>query len=51
MVRRYAHLVPEHLAEYAERLAQPCVVDSSGTNLAQAENGPENQKGHVAVAP
>jgi integrase len=37
MVRRYAHLAPEHLAEYAERLAKPRVVDSSGTNLAQAE--------------
>jgi integrase len=30
MVRRYAHLAPEHLAEYAERIA------GSGTNLTQS---------------
>jgi len=35
MVRRYAHLAPEHLAEYAERLAKPRVVDNCGTKLAQ----------------
>jgi len=51
MVRRYAHLASEHLAEYAERLAKPRVVDNCGTNLAQAENGSKNQKGHIAVAP
>jgi hypothetical protein len=33
MVRRYAHLSAEHLADYAERLARPRVV--LGTNLAQ----------------
>ena len=51
MVRRYAHLAPEHLAEYAEKLAKPRVVDNSGTNLAQEKNGTKNQKGHIAVAP
>lgn len=35
MVRRYAHLAPEHLAEYADRLAKPRAVDNTGTKLAQ----------------
>ena len=34
MVRRYAHLGGDHLAEYAERLSRPRVVE--GTNLAHA---------------
>jgi len=50
MVRRYAHLSPEHLAEYAEKLAKPRVVENCGTNLVQGENGTKNQKGHIAVA-
>lgn len=51
MIRRYAHLALEHLAEYAEKLATPRVVEHSGTKLAQEGNGTENQKGHIAVAP
>ena len=51
MVRRYAHLAPEHLAGYAEKLARPRVVDNTGTNLAQGENGTKNKKGHIAAAP
>ncbi|BAV33392.1 restriction endonuclease S subunit [Sulfuricaulis limicola] len=43
--------IGEHLVEYAEKLAKPRVVETSGTNLAQEENGTENQKGHIAVAP
>jgi len=37
MVRRYAHLAPEHLAEHAERIAKPrlAVVPKAGTKLAQ----------------
>lgn len=33
MVRRYAHLAADHLAEYAERLARPRMVQRAGTNL------------------
>lgn len=51
MVRRYGHLASEHLAEYAEKLAKPRIVDNSDTNLGQGENGTKNQKGHIAVAP
>ncbi len=51
MVRRYAHLAPEHLAEYAEKLAKPRVVENTGTNLAHGDNETKNQKGHIAVAP
>ncbi len=39
MVRRYAHLAPDHLAEFAERLSRPRTV--SGTNLAHDESGKE----------
>ena len=39
MVRRYAHLSADHLADYAERLARPRVVQ--GTNLAQGPLGKE----------
>jgi integrase len=35
MVRRYAHLAPSQLVEYAERLARPQVVRAAGTNLVQ----------------
>lgn len=35
MVRRYAHLAADHLAEYAEKLAQPRAVKDRGTNSAQ----------------
>lgn len=35
MVRRYAHLSPEHLKEYAERLTRPHPVEDTGTKLAQ----------------
>ncbi len=37
MVRRYAHLSPEHLREYVEKLAVPRVVDNDGTISAQPE--------------
>lgn len=50
MVRRYAHLAPEHLAEYAEKLAKPRVVENTGINLAHGDNETKNQKGHIAVA-
>jgi integrase len=43
MVRRYAHLAPEHLAEFAERLSRPRAV--RGTNLAHDEGGEEVRKG------
>ncbi len=33
MVRRYAHFAADHLAEYAERLARPRMVQRAGTNL------------------
>ncbi len=39
MVRRYAHLSPDHLAEFAERLSQPRAV--GGTNLAHRQGGKE----------
>ena len=39
MVRRYAHLSVDHLADYAERLARPRVVQD--TNLAQGPLGKE----------
>lgn len=32
MVRRYAHLAADHLAEYAEKLARPRMVQNAGTN-------------------
>lgn len=35
MVRRYAHFAADHLAEYAERLARPRMVQRAGTNLVQ----------------
>jgi integrase len=39
MVRRYAHLAPDHLAKFAERLSRPRAV--RGTNLAHDECGKE----------
>ena len=39
MVRRYAHLAPDHLAKFAERLSRPRAV--GGTNLAHDEGGKE----------
>jgi len=36
MVRRYAHLSSDHLAKYADKLAQPRVVNTIDTKLAQA---------------
>jgi integrase len=36
MVRRYAHLAPSQLAEYAEQLARPQAVRVTGTNLVQS---------------
>ncbi len=35
MVRRYAHLAADHLAQYAERLARPRMVQGAGSNLVQ----------------
>ncbi len=40
MVRRYAHLSVEHLAEYAERLTENRLVS---TNLAQPGNAVEKR--------
>lgn len=42
MVRRYAHLLAAHLADYAERLAISRVVQD--TDLAQGPQGNEAQK-------
>ncbi len=39
MVRRYAHLASDHLAEYADRLARPRAI--GGTNLAHQRTGKE----------
>ncbi len=39
MVRRYAHLAPDHLAEFAERLSRPRAI--GGTNLAHDKGGKE----------
>jgi len=39
MVRRYAHLAPDHLAEFAERLSRPRAI--GGANLAHDEGGKE----------
>lgn len=41
MVRRYSHLAPAHLAEYAERLSRPRVVagDSFATSTEAAKEG------------
>ena len=39
MVRRYAHLAPDHLAEFAERLSRPRAI--GGTNLAHENGGKE----------
>lgn len=39
MVRRYAHLAPDHLAEFAERLSRPRAI--GGTNLAHQQGGKE----------
>jgi beta-glucosidase/6-phospho-beta-glucosidase/beta-galactosidase len=35
MVRRYAHLSSDHLAEHANKLAHPHVVNAADTKLAQ----------------
>jgi integrase len=43
MVWRYAHLSPDHLAKFAERLSRPRAV--SGTNLAHDEGGKEVKEG------
>ena len=37
MVRKYAHLAADHLAEYADRLSLPRVVMDSGTKLLQSK--------------
>ena len=42
MVRRYAHLAPDHLAEFAERLSRPRAI--AGTNLAHGTNDKEVKK-------
>ena len=42
MVRRYAHIAPEHLAEFAERLSRPRAV--AGTKLAHDKDGKEVKK-------
>ena len=42
MVRRYAHLAPDHLAEFAERLSRPRAIE--GTNLAHDKVGKEVKK-------
>jgi integrase len=39
MVRRYAHLAPDHLAEFAERLSRPRAI--AGTNLAHDKRDKE----------
>lgn len=36
VVKRYAHLSTDHLADYADRLSSLKVVQSIGTNLARA---------------
>jgi hypothetical protein len=41
MVRRYAHLSVEHLAEYADGLSKVRLVS---TKLAQSENGAEKKQ-------
>ena len=46
MVRRYAHLSVEHLAEYADGLSEIRLVS---TNLAQSENRQEKSGSEVAV--
>ena len=48
MVRKYAHLAPDHLQDYAERLCQPKLVKEgdmvqrTSTNLAQSGTGEKN---------
>jgi integrase len=42
MVRRYAHLAPERLAEFAERLSRPRAI--TGTNLAHDKSNKEVKK-------
>ncbi len=37
MVRRYAHLAVDHLAEYAEKIARPRVIRD--TNLTHRSHG------------
>jgi integrase len=39
MVRRYAHLSPEHLRAYVEKLAAPRPVDNVGTFWSQSREG------------
>jgi integrase len=39
MVRRYAHLAPDHLAEFAERLSRPRAI--AGTKLAHQQDDKE----------
>ena len=41
MVRRYAHLSAEHLAQYAESLTRPRLVS---TNLAQSDGEAEKKR-------
>jgi hypothetical protein len=41
MVRRYAHLAPEHLAEHAERIARPRLV-SGGDVFATPSSASKN---------
>ncbi len=42
MVRRYAHLAPDHLAEFAERLSRPRAIGD--TNLAHDKGGKEGRR-------
>ena len=42
MVRRYAHLAPDHLAEFAERLSRPRAIE--GTKLAHDKSNKEVKK-------
>jgi integrase len=44
MVRRYAHLAPEHLAEHAERIARPRLV-SGGDVFATVKFRDQKEKG------
>jgi hypothetical protein len=39
MVRRYAHLAPDHLAEFAERLSRPRAI--GGTKMAHRQDDKE----------
>jgi integrase len=49
MVRRYAHLAPDHSAPFAERLGALRAVEEK--SWAQKSHGPEKRRARIAASP